>query len=392
VLNRQFSAASWTGAIVADLPDATNRKLVQAWNTPAELNFDIDGHSASAALINELSTEIVAVRWDELNGVDVPMFRGVIDHSQDTIDGASHIVSVTAHDYLAMLGRRIIGQTSTQITGSDGLVDVLLSWGSSASVSVGNVALTPGSNLPVVRFNANPDGTQRAYSTTNYTRTWNASTNVLTAISDLALSTGFDFDVQPLAGAASADRLRTFQPQQGIGRPNKTLEYGSTVAAVQRQVDSADYANYSYVQGQGTWADTFNTDARGTVVGLWQSTFNAADVAAQGTCAQQAGGQLNLHGLLVPTYTLTLMPGVWYISQGGTYNTYSAFLNMGDVAPLRIMSGRLAVNTTVRVVGITYDMGDHGAEDVSLVVGRPRSELVSMLTAWQSSVNALARR
>ena len=48
---------------------------------------------------------------------------------------------------------------------------------------------------------------------------------------------------------------------------------------------------------------------------------------------------------------------------------------MGDVVPLIVQSGRLNVNTNVRVVGITYAIGDDGQEDVTLTVGRPRYHL-----------------
>ena len=54
---------------------------------------------------------------------------------------------------------------------------------------------------------------------------------------------------------------------------------------------------------------------------------------------------------------------------------------MGDVVPLIIQSGRLNVNTTIRVVGITYDIGDDGQEDVTLTLGRPDTTLFDIFTA-----------
>ena len=39
---------------------------------------------------------------------------------------------------------------------------------------------------------------------------------------------------------------------------------------------------------------------------------------------------------------------------------------MGDIVPLVIQTGRLNVNTTIRVLGIAYDIGDDGQEDVDL--------------------------
>jgi hypothetical protein len=65
---------------------------------------------------------------------------------------------------------------------------------------------------------------------------------------------------------------------------------------------------------------------------------------------------------------------------------------MGDVVPLVVRSGRLNVNTNVRVLGITYTIGDDGQEDVALTVGQPGRSLVQLLQQSQHDVNALARR
>jgi hypothetical protein len=60
--------------------------------------------------------------------------------------------------------------------------------------------------------------------------------------------------------------------------------------------------------------------------------------------------------------------------------------------PLVVNHGRLAVNTTVRVMGITYNIGDDGNEDVDLVVGRPVTTFADILGATASDVEALGRR
>jgi hypothetical protein len=65
---------------------------------------------------------------------------------------------------------------------------------------------------------------------------------------------------------------------------------------------------------------------------------------------------------------------------------------MGDSVTLVVRSGRLNVNTTVRVVGITYDVGDDGEENVSLTVGRTSPSLGAILAGYSADINALARR
>jgi predicted histidine transporter YuiF (NhaC family) len=65
---------------------------------------------------------------------------------------------------------------------------------------------------------------------------------------------------------------------------------------------------------------------------------------------------------------------------------------MGDTVPLIVRSGRLNVNTTVRVVGIAYTIGDDGDENVEVTIGRPTMKLSHLLTKTQREVDALARR
>ena len=48
---------------------------------------------------------------------------------------------------------------------------------------------------------------------------------------------------------------------------------------------------------------------------------------------------------------------------------------MGDTVQLVVDSGRLHTKEWVRIVGITYDIGDDGQEDVTLEVKRARAEV-----------------
>ena len=87
-------------------------------------------------------------------------------------------------------------------------------------------------------------------------------------------------------------------------------------------------------------------------------------------------------GVLEPSYSLALAPDTY---------TDRAF-NMGDTVPVVIQSGRLDVTTTQRIVGLSFEMGDDGAENVGLTVGRSLTSLADLLTATARDVNALARR
>jgi hypothetical protein len=65
---------------------------------------------------------------------------------------------------------------------------------------------------------------------------------------------------------------------------------------------------------------------------------------------------------------------------------------MGDTLPLYVQSGRLNVNTTLRIVGITYETTDDGTELVTLTVGRDPTSVADMLGAMQADIRALSRR
>ena len=407
-MNLSQPAPTWDQTILAELADARGRRLDQAWDSPAQLTFTVDGRTPAAAQIAELQHDIYAWRWDDQTGADICVFRGVIDHSEDQISEESHTVTFVCHDYLAVIARRFFldpGQVVLANADQDYLAASALI-PRAAGFGTGFV----GENIPIGVCFVRPDGTTRPMSGTLRARTYAGNQNIGDALDDLAkVIGGFDYDIIPEPQApdsqpaynpslsltaplgAGRDAIRIFFPGQGVTRTDLALVYGTTVAAVTRTVASSDYANYIRVLGNNGSSDPtatqlysiqYNADAQGTTVGLWPQADNAADVNQQATLDQQALGDLALDGVLTPSYTLTMRPGAY---------TWGA-PNMGDTVPLVVMSGRLQVNTSVRVVAISYDIGDDGQEDVTLTVGRPPQTLTKILAATQSDVNALARR
>ena len=392
--NRQFASnVSYNALLIAELVDARGRRLDRAWDSSATFTFTVDGHSPAAALIVELAHDVIVWRWDDQVGRDVAMFRGVISQAEDQV-GDSHVVTFTCHDYLALFARRLTTSplNYTQ-TDQDDIVNGLLQatvWPYTSS----GVDLRPGSFLPVSMMACNPDGTARGASGQLRDRTYPPQSVPGDLLDDLAkVINGFDYDVAPVT-ASNSDSLRIFYPQQGVTRSTPVLHYGSTVAALTRTVSSADYANYWRVLGNNgssdpaaaqLYAEIWNADATNGApgaVGLWQSGENAADVTIQSTLNEQAAGNLALSSILMPSYTVTMRPNAY--SYGNP--------NMGDTVPLIVQSGRLNVNTYVRVLGISYVIGDDGQEDIELTVGRPAQSLLGLLTASARTVDALARR
>lgn len=384
---------------LAALPSGSSRVLTQAWDSAAQLDFTLDGRTQEAALLNELQQDVVAWRWDDTTGVDVPMFRGVISQSADTITEENHTVAVTAHDYVAMFSRRLFVNQVVYSTPAD-QDDVVNSIVNLASfVSTGGsppTSLVPGSRLPLQLAMVNPDGSARTQKSGQMILpTFNASTDLLTALDAQAkVVNGFDYDVQPAALGSPLDNLRIWYPYQGIQRTDITFMLGATVASLTRTVDSSTYGNYWRAvgnNGQSTTtapqlvAEAWNEDANNVAannLGLWMSADNTPSLATQAAVNAQAAGDLSRWGTVIPSYVLTLTPGAYH---------YGA-PNIGDVVPLRATSGRLNVNTWIRVLGLTFTIGDDGQEDVAVTVGLPGRTLVQMLQESKQDINALAQR
>ena len=387
---RQFGPAA-RSAPIAELTSARSRRLEEKYNAPAVLTFTVSGRSPEAAALAELRSDVVATRWDETSGRDVIVFRGIVAQTEDQISEQEHTVTVTVHSYLKMLERRILtGPWAFTQLDQDTIVAEMIGYASTVDTSAG-ASFGAGAYLPMVAENVNPDGSPRAaLSGQLRDRAYLGNQKLDEALSNLAaVLNGFDYDLAPY-GAGTADAVRVFYPYQGTQRFDMALVYGSSVSALTRTVNSGDYANYWRVLGEGTeeaqlYAEATNTDALDVTVtglGLWQSGDNASDVSIQSTLDEKARGDLAQSSILVPSYTVTMRPGAYVWGSP----------NMGDVVPLVVRSGRLDVATDVRVVGLTYDIGDDGDEKVDLTVGRPVRTLTQLINAPVADVNALARR
>jgi hypothetical protein len=382
--------ASATG--ITELVGARSRRLETTANAPAKLTFTMDGRSKSSFYVQELTTDVLAWRTRD-DGADKLMARAIVAQPDDTVSEKSHTVNFTCHDYLAMLARRQLTGRADVIytqTDQDDIVADLLARATVNMTTADGISLYPGSSLPLAVALVNPDGTARAHSGVLRDRTYTGGSWIGELIANLAaVQGGFDFDCQ--ANADGADQLRIFYGAQGVTRTDLMLAYGSTVKDFTRAANSADYANYERVIGSNEGAgegapqliaEAWTEDANnvGEVpIGLWMSGSNASDVSDPTTLAEKAHGDLEVSSLLVPSYTLTMRPG-------------APVPNMGDVVPTVLKSGRLNVNTTLRVVGITYVIGDDGQEDVEVTVGRPPLDLTALFTETARDVNALARR
>lgn len=391
---RGFTYNSWmpvdTG--LTELVDATDRKLTTAINEPATFTFTLDGRSPHALETRELMTDVIAWRWDDQTGQDVPMFFGIITGSQDTVNAESHTVDFICRDYLFLLQRRIITDTTpliyTQVDQDDIAASLL---------TKANNVMRPGSFTPLIATDpVNPDGSDRPQPSGQVRdRTYFGNSKIGELIDQLSsVINGFDYDASPRVDQhSSGTYLRVFYPRQGADRTDISFEYGASVSSVQRTVTSSDYANYIRSIGESNTDETapqlasavWNADASNvstTPIGLWMLDDAASDVILKTTLDERVYGLLADYGGLRPSYTLDLRPGAYAYGSP----------NMGDTVPVVIQSGRLDVATNARVLGIDFDIGDDGDEDVSITVDRPTVTLSKIFAKSQRQLNALARR
>ena len=382
---------------IAELVDARSRRLETKWNDSATLTFTMDGRSPSCAYLSELTTDVLAWRWDDDAGADRLMGRFVVAQAEDQVTEQAYTVNFTCHDYLSMLDRRYLTAAADLVytqTDQDDIVTDLVNRAIHVTAATGSPSFYPGSSLPLAVALVNPDGTIRsAKSGVKRDRTYTGGSSVGQLIGDLAaVIGGFDFDCQ--ANPNGPDWLRVFYGAQGVSRTDVVLAYGSTISAFTRTVNSTNYANYQRVIGDNTAAgegapqligEAWSPDANnvGQVpIGLWMNSDNASDVTLQATLTQKASGDLATSSILVPSYSLTMRPGAYEVGAP----------NMGDVVPLLLRVGRLNVSGTTRVLGINYDITDDDAENVELTVGRPALTLSALFQETGRDVNALARR
>ena len=394
---RQFTDASWTTTTIAELDGARSRRLEMALNTPGKITFTMDGRAPQTALIREMAHDVIAWRWDDSAGKDVPYCRAIVAHSEDEISEQSHIVNFTCYDYLSLLSRRWLaaGRLMTQ-RDQDFIVQDFVTAAVNVTTAAGGQTFHPADYLPLVVELCDPNGADRPASGTLRDRNYPRGSNIGDLLDQLAkVIGGFDYDCVPgwrFGNAQGYDRLRVFFPQQGVERLDTILEYGSSVRSLTRNVNSGLYANFNQVIGQSDDQDVpppigeaWNADSNDVTrvpFGLWHQLDNAADVKLQATLTQMAQGNLALDGLLVPQYSAQLR---------GDFYTEGAFY-VGDTVPFYVNSGRLNVTDTVRIMGLNFAIGDDGDEDVELVLGRPRTSLVDLFRLQAADVNALVRR
>lgn len=353
----QLIAGPATGGHDRALTEATARRYTARLVEPSELSFNLDGRHPQALAVDELTTD-VHLLWTSDTGTTEILDRCRVGAPQDSIDRDRHTMQVNCLDYKAVLrdARRLTTGDTVTYTGAD---QAEIAWG-----LVDSTQNNTGGGLGISRgwTGTTPTGQLRD-------RTYAVGDSIGERVQELSeVIDGFDWDITPVS--ASALRMDVWYPQRGVDR-GVVLEHGGLVAAATRDVNTSGYANALRYTG---WAGDDITAGPNPVElevpdlatrpeGRFDAVFGDEGLLTQEALDDRAAWQFAQSQVIQPVYTVALRQGAW----GGPHHIW-----LGDSVQLVVMSGRLAVNTVLRVYEVEISLDGAGGESVTLSLGGPR--------------------
>jgi hypothetical protein len=325
----------------AELTEAHDRKITWRLSDTCEASFTLDARHPLALEVEELTFDLGIFRDNQL------VFRGRIGSSSDDVQPDAHRVTFTAVDYTAVLGRRDLKSPQAPWTFTNiaqGLiVRNLIDWTQNevgGYLEINYVSIPSTAILRTITF---PVGKL-----------------IGEAIADLArLDNGFDWAIEPESSGELHAEI--WHPSRG-GARDLILEYGSTVGAVARTFDSAEYANAILATGADGVAAQVATaaDLATRPEKRIELVESYPDITSTSILLARAIASLAARSTLNPAYTCVMFPGKW--SPGELW--------LGDATWLQVRSGRLNVSSSQRVVQIAVDVDDAGVESVAISLVR----------------------
>lgn len=364
-----------TGGLARELATARSRKCSFKLAEPSEASCEVDGRDPNAAHLAELATDLFVYRspdWGERRQL---LYRGRIGKSGDTFDANTHSVTVPSLDYRAVLSRRNLMSGSQQ------------TWAQSdqAQIAFGLIQQAqrhPGGSYGIVMGRQPLTGIRRD-------RTYDLGDSIGDRIQELSeVIDGFDWDITPTSARELS--LDIWYPQRGVQRPGIVLEFGGAIVSGSRTVDSGDYANHIRATGtqpegggdEPAIQERVAPDVASRPEGRWDKTYGES-ITTTKALEERADWLLDQAQVVTPTYSLSMRRGWW---RGPSH------VWLGDTVTIRIRSGRLRVNTRLRITQIDVDISDDGAEDVTLTVGGPKPDYRRRASEIEKRLTLLERR
>ena len=322
----------------------------------AEVSVDTDGRSSHVGSIGDFNTDLFVSRDGQR------LHRGVIVPS-DTVDGDGHTTTLASYDYRWRLGSRTILDTLD----FDQVDQETIGWG-----VIDHLQAQVGGNLGIVRNPARDVSKLRD-------RTYEPGDNAAQRLDELGrVRDSHDWEIGP-------DLVFRTWPN-GRGRQGvTTLILGGNVDRAERQADVGTFANAVRVTGDDTTvpAVALADDLASTSRLRWDTNISASSTTRQSSVDSHAAGQVIQRSKVAAGWKVTLSSGWWAPER----------LWLGDTIRLIVRSGRLDVDTTVRVVEVSVDVDlTSGAETVSASLDAPPPDMASQWRRLVRRLNELEQR
>lgn len=350
----QLVAGPASGGHELALTEAKSRTLRFKLTESSEVSFNLDGRHPQAEALTTLATD-VHVLWTPDEGPTRILYRGRVGNNGDDLSETEHTTQFTTLDYRSVLNRERLYSTST------------LTWTATDQAEIAwqllqQTQTRTGGNLGISKGGGNPTGISRD-------RTYEVGDSIGERIQELSeVIDGFDWDISPKSSSALA--LDVWSPQRGSDR-GVVLEYGGLVSKLRRDVTVSEYGNALRYTGKTdaspalTAQELEAADIGTAPQGRWDLVFGDDGLVTQAALNDRAAWQLAQSQVIRPTYSLTLRRGSW----DGPDHIW-----VGDTVRLIIKSGRLDVDTSLRVYEIGVTLGESADETVEITVGGPKPD------------------
>lgn len=331
------------GEPLAELRNASSRRLTFPRQGAQTAAFTIDGDDPAGLVIEELRTDLLAFRDD------VPMLRARIGGTVDSFDGTTHKVSVTATDYRGLLEQRRRVQSALTYTGDTKweIVSALLAH--TQGQIGGDLGLVMGDDIGGA----------------THDRAYEVDKEIGAAITELGTSATeahrFDWWTDPDMV------LQMASPTRGTFRDFSAV-YGETIGSGSRTVDPTQYANHVAGIGDPEATTRYTSqaaDLASRVEGRFEAVWADPDLTVQATVNARTDAERVSRELILPSYAFKLTKGAEWSPED---------LWTGDTCRLVIRAGRLDLNIVERVETVDISIDDNGAESVSVTWGTDRRD------------------
>jgi hypothetical protein len=360
VTDWKFVVATAAGDPIAELLEATSRRVTWRRDAAADASFTLDGYDQAAVFAEELLTDLLVYR-DKLL-----MFRGRIGASTDDIDEETdnYRVSFSAADYRQFL-------TDLRFT-NEPLTYTAQSKDNIAWALITHTQALPGGNLGITNHAGFlPSLTDRAY---------DEFKSIGEAITQLGQTqNGFEWEI-------SADMKFNLWPgERGVER-DFVAHAGNSVGKINRGVVPADYRNVYRGQGDPDVTAVYEAAVADIAVrpeGRMEAVHVDRDLKEDESVEERLDHLLDVGQVLQPNYSVSLAPDIW--------DPEVAWV--GDTIGVVIQRGRLNVDNAERVEEVSVTIDDNGDDFISLGFGQGRRmNLAQILRRQGARLASLERR